>query len=122
MVLCCGGIQIENIRGAEAIRRVEVKQGRNVPEGGNSALKRQRCAKITFLGKNSILVSWRRVNAKCEFWWWWYAFTSRNPAFVDQYAHTYIISLKSLSRTPGAAWGLYPMSGCCPLPETPFRF
>ncbi|CAL6038222.1 Hypothetical_protein [Hexamita inflata] len=122
MVLCCSGIQNQNIRGAEAIRRDKVKQGRNVPEGGNNSLRRQRCAKITFLGQNSIQVSQRRVNAKCELWRWWYACTSCNPAFVDQYAHAYNISLKSLSRTPGAAWGLYPMPGSCPLPETPFRF
>ncbi|CAL6110882.1 Hypothetical_protein [Hexamita inflata] len=122
MVFKNSGIQNKNIRGAEAIKRVEVKQGRNVPEGGNNALRRQRCAKNTFLGQNSIQASQRRTIAKCEFWGWWYACTSCNLVFIDYYAHEYIISLKSLSRTPGAAWGLYPMPGCCPLPETPFRF
>ncbi|CAL6097279.1 Hypothetical_protein [Hexamita inflata] len=122
MVLYCGDIQIENIRGAEAIRRGKVKQVRNVPEGENNDLRRQRSVKNTFQGKNSILVSWRRINAKCELWGWWYACASCNQAFVDYYVHTYNINLKSLSRTPGAAWGLYPMPGSCPLPETPFRF
>ncbi|CAL6085172.1 Hypothetical_protein [Hexamita inflata] len=81
MVLCYGGIQNENIRGAEAIRWDKVKQCRNVPEGGNSALRRQRCAEITFLGLNSIQVRQRRINAKCELWGWWYACTSCNSAF-----------------------------------------
>ncbi|CAL6112061.1 Hypothetical_protein [Hexamita inflata] len=81
MVLCCSGIQNETIRGAEAIRRDKVKQGRNVPEGENNALRRQRCAENTFLDQNSIQVSLRRTFAKCELWGWWYACTSCNSAF-----------------------------------------
>ncbi|CAL6044215.1 Hypothetical_protein [Hexamita inflata] len=122
MVLCCSGIQIENICGAEAIRRDKVKYDRYMPEGENNDLRRQRCAKNTILGQNSIQVRQRIINAKCELWGWWYACTSCNTSFPYQYAHTYNISLKSLSRTPGAAWGLYPMLGSCPLPETLFRF
>ncbi|CAL6065585.1 Hypothetical_protein [Hexamita inflata] len=121
MVLCCSGVQIENIRSAEAIRRVQMKQVRNVPESKNNALRRQRCAKSTFMGLNSIYVSQRRVIAKCELWGLWQAFTSCNPAFTDYYAHTYNISLNSPNSMPGAAWGLYPMPGSCPLPETSFR-
>ncbi|CAL6113215.1 Hypothetical_protein [Hexamita inflata] len=64
VVLCCGGVQIENIRGAEAIRWGKVKQVRNVPEGENNDLRRQRCAKSTFLGQHRIQVSQRRINAK----------------------------------------------------------
>ncbi|CAL6114930.1 Hypothetical_protein [Hexamita inflata] len=72
VVLCCSGIQIENMRGAEDIRRGKVKQGRSVPEGENNDLWRQRCAKNTFLGQNRILVGQRRINTKCQLWGWSY--------------------------------------------------
>ncbi|CAL6107919.1 Hypothetical_protein [Hexamita inflata] len=62
--LRCGGVQIENISGAEAIRWGKVKQGRNVPEGENNDLRRQRCAKSAILGQNRLQVSQRRINAK----------------------------------------------------------
>ncbi|CAL6106843.1 Hypothetical_protein [Hexamita inflata] len=68
VVLCCGDIQIENICGAEAITCGKVKQGRNVPEGENNALKRQRCAKRQYLSQNRIQVSQRRINAKQQLW------------------------------------------------------
>ncbi|CAL6076565.1 Hypothetical_protein [Hexamita inflata] len=118
MVLCCGGIQIENMRGADSIRWDKVKQGRNVPEGGNNALRRQRCAKNTFLGQNRILVSQRRINTKCELWGWSYAFTSCNPAFLYNHAHECTFSLNSLSHVPGAAWGVFPVPRSCLLCET----
>ncbi|CAL6004841.1 Hypothetical_protein [Hexamita inflata] len=97
IVLCCSGIQIENIRCAEAIRWGKVKQGRNVPEGENNDQRRQRCAKSTFLGQNRKQVSQRRINAKCELWGWSYARISCNPAFLNNHAQMYTFCLNSLS-------------------------